>query len=57
MEILPCISGSCGERAPLSLLEVATGPDGRVIFEHRDGGICNVCSFEKLLGALSKAGR
>jgi hypothetical protein len=36
---------------------VATGPDGRVIFEHRDGGICNVCSFEKLLGALAKAGK
>merc|ERR1712182_67273 len=34
---------------------VAAGPDGRMIFEHRDGGICNVCNFEKLLDALSKA--
>lgn len=26
--------------------------DGKVLFEYRDGGICNVCSFEKLLGAI-----
>ena len=31
---------------------VAVGEDGKVLFEYRDGGICNVCNFEKLLSVL-----
>lgn len=31
---------------------VAVDADGRVVYEWRDGGICNVCNFEALLEAL-----
>lgn len=40
------------ERCLTQLGGLVAVKDGKVVFEYRDGGICNVCNFEKLLEAL-----